>query len=129
MIVAVGSNGDEPENDAAAGAASDPSTISGASSDIDDHLEPWKRSVQSMYELDGFPGKGSKLEIDLELLSKGSRQLEDGKEIYPFRIRFRAVKERSVVKRQFRMETSEWTDWFEYKGEPIKLTWDTFWVR
>ena len=128
MIVAVGSNGHESENDTAASAASDPSAISGASGETDEKFERVKRSVQSMYELDGVPGKGSKLEIDLERLSEGSRQLEDGTQIYPFRIRFRAVKERSVVRRQFREKTSEWTGWFEYKGEPIKLTWDTFWV-
>jgi hypothetical protein len=122
------SNGDESENDSTASAASGPSAISGTSGDAGVNLEQWKRSVQSMYELDGFPGKGAKVEIDLELLESGKRQLENGEVYYPFRIRFRAVKERSVIKRRFRNETSDWTGWFEYEGEPIRLTWDAFWA-
>jgi hypothetical protein len=39
-------------------------------------------------------------------------------------VRFRAIKPAWL----WRKRASAWSGWFEYDGEPISLSWDTFWA-
>lgn len=41
------------------------------------------------------------------------------------RVRFRVTRPRRFRRKQ----TSDWSGWFSYEGEPIALTWDAFWVK
>lgn len=62
-----------------------------------------------LFNLDTLPGYS---DIQAELA------VDDNNEIT--KVRFRATNDRN--------EVSQWSGWFQYEGEPIPLTWSTFWI-
>lgn len=72
---------------------------------------PWDTTL-GLFSLDVLPGH-STLET----------QVKFGRDWSIRAVRFRALRPR----RWRRQEHSEWSGWFDYEGEPIALSWASFW--